>query len=103
MRFMVTARIPVEAGNTFVKNPTFGERIQEILASQKAEAAYFMSLNGQRTCVYFVDMPEAAKLPAIAEPWWLMVRADVELTPVMAAQDFAKAAPDIVAAVKKYS
>src|SRR4051812_10089665 len=102
MRFLVTAQLPVEAGNNFMKNPSFGEKIQEILGSHKAEHPHFMVRNGQRTCIYFVEMSDAAKIASIAEPWWLMVKANVEIIPVMGPQDLAKATPDVVAAVKKY-
>jgi hypothetical protein len=103
MRFLVTVHIPAEAGNAFTRDPKFGDKIKEILTAHKAEVAYFTAHRGQRTCIYVTDMHEASKLPSVAEPWWLMAKADVELTPVMGAEDFAKAAPDIAAAVKKYS
>ena len=103
MRFLVTVRMPVEAGNAFIRDPKFGDKIKEILTAQKAEVAYFAATGGQRTCIYVIDMPEASKVPSVVEPWWLMVKADVELTPVMGADDLAKAGPDIAAAVKKYS
>jgi hypothetical protein len=102
MKFLVKAEFPNDAGNAFVKNPSWSEKIQGILQDQKAESPHFLALDGHRTCLYFVNINDSAKIPSIAEPWWLMVQAKVDVTPVMAAEDFAKAAPDIIAAVKKY-
>jgi hypothetical protein len=79
-----------------------GEKIQQILSDQKAENPHFMSWHGRRCCQYFVDVTDAAKLPSIAEPWWLAAGADVEAVPALGGADFAKAQPDIAAAVKKY-
>ena len=102
MRFLVMARFPVEGGNAMVKNPEFGQKINEILTKQKAEGACFTLYHGQRMCVYTVNLSEISQLPSVAEPWWLFGKADVELLPAMVAEDFGKAQADIVDAVKRY-
>ena len=102
MKFFVRVEIPTEAGNAFVKSPSWGEKIQMILQEQHAESPHFAAANGKRTCLYFTELSDAAKLPSIAEPWWLMLKANVELTPVMGPQELAKAGPDVAAAIKKY-
>ncbi len=102
MRFMVTVRMPTDVSNALPKTPANIERMQEILTSQKAENPHFGALDGQRGCVYFVDISDASKLPSIAEPWWLLTQANVTVTPMMNAQEFAKAGADIVTAAKRY-
>ncbi len=47
-------------------------------------------------------MQDASQIPAIAEPWFLAFHADIELHPVMVAEDLAKAGGAIEKAVKKY-
>jgi hypothetical protein len=42
--------------------------IQSILEQQKAEAAYFLAEDGKRTGILIVNVEDASKIPAIAEP-----------------------------------
>ena len=53
MRFLVKATIPVEAGNDLVRDPSFGDRLHQVLADIEPEAAYFTAQDGQRT-IYLV-------------------------------------------------
>ena len=76
--------------------------IQAILAEQKPEAVYFTADKGQRTGFLFLDMKESADIPKLAEPWFLAFNAAVEMRPVMAPEDLAKAGPAIAQAAKKY-
>ena len=102
MRFLVKVNIPVEAGNAAARSGKLGETIQSVLAEQKPEAAYFTDNNGQRTGFLFLEMQDAAQIPAIAEPWFLAFNASIEIHPVMIPADLARAAGAIEAAVKKY-
>jgi len=74
-----------------------------ILADLKPEAVYFTDDNGQRTGFIFLDMQDAAQIPAIAEPWFLAFNASVEIHPVMIPDDLARAGDAIENAVKKYA
>lgn len=103
MRCMLKVNIPVEAGNTAAKAGKLGEKIQAILAEMKPEAAYFTDDRGQRTAYLFFDLPEAAHIPAICEPWMLAFNAAIELHPVMVPDDLGKAGPAIERVVKKYA
>ena len=72
MRFLLKVNIPVEARATRPRRPAkLGATIQSILADLKPEAVYFTDNNGQRTEFIFLDMQDAAQIPAIAEPWFL--------------------------------
>ena len=100
MRFLLKVNIPVEAGNAAAKAGKLGAIIQTILADLKPEAAYFTDDNGQRTGFLFLDMLDASQIPAIAEPFFLTMNAQVKFFPVMSAQDLALAGPAIESAVK---
>ena len=100
MRFLVKVSIPVESGNAAAREGF--KAIPEILAEQKPEAAYFLSEDGKRTALLFLDMDDTSQLPAIAEPWFLPFNASIEATPAMVAADLDKAGPAIEQAVKKY-
>ncbi|MEI6437274.1 MAG: hypothetical protein WCO69_00830 [Candidatus Omnitrophota bacterium] len=102
MRVFLKVEIPVEAGNALVKNGKLGETIQAILKEQKPEAAYFTAINGQRTGLIFLNIAEESQIPSIAEPWFLALKASVELYPAMVPEDLAKAGPSFEKAVKKY-
>ena len=102
MRFLVKVNIPVEAGNTAVKDGKLGTTIQSILADQKPEAVYFTDDNGQRTALVFLDIQDASQIPATVEPWMLAFNASIEVHPVMVPEDLTKASSDFEAAVNKY-
>ena len=102
MRFLVKASFEVEAGNALAKKGTLGATVQSILVDLKPEAAYFVAENGKRTAFLIVNMEDASQLPAVAEPWFLAFNASIEATPVMLAEDLAKAGPAIEQAAKKY-
>lgn len=102
MRFLLKAELPVEIGNAASKKGRLGKTIRSILDDLKPEAAYFLSSNGKRTAYIFVDMKDAAQIPALAEPWFHAFQASVEIIPVMTLNDLKKAEPAIKKAVKKY-
>ena len=103
MRFLVKVTIPVEAGNTLVSDPNFGKRLEEITQDLKPEAVYFAIEGGQRTIYLIANVADASQTPAIAEPFWLSLSADVEFIPLMDTADMAKAAPAIARAAQKYA
>ena len=102
MRILMKIELPVETANRAAKNGTLGSTIQSILEEQKPEAAYFTEMNGRRTGIIVVDLADASKIPAMAEPWFLAFNAHVEFCPTMIPADLAKATPDIERAAKKY-
>ena len=102
MRYIMKFSIPVEPGNAALRDPEFGKKMQKYLAEVKAEAAYFTSMNGQRGAYVVLEMADASQIPAIAEPLFLWLKADVEFLPVMKPEDLAKAGPAIAAAVKNW-
>ena len=102
MRFMLKVSIPVEAGNAAAKAGKLGSIIGSILEELKPEAAYFTEDRGLRTGWLFVEMDDAAQIPAMAEPWFLSLNASVEIRPAMVPADLERAGPTIEAAAKKY-
>ena len=51
---------------------------------------YFTTFDGQRTAYMVFDMPDASDMPVFAEPFFEGLEADVQLAPVMNAQDLQK-------------
>jgi len=94
MRILLDVTIPHEDFNAAVRDGSVGLKIQRILDAMKPEAVYFTSHNGKRGAYLVVDMPDASKIPALAEPWFLTFRADVEFKVIMTPADLAKAGLD---------
>lgn len=91
MRMIVYVSFPVEPFNAAVKDGTAGAKMKRILDRLEPESAYFTDRNGQRSAVLIVDLEDPSKIPAIAEPWFLLFNAEVEIHPVMGPQDLASA------------
>jgi hypothetical protein len=90
----MNVRIPHQTFNAAVKNGTAGAKLKKVLDATKPEAIYFTEQNGQRTAVVIVDLPDASKIPALVEPWFLTFDASVEVHPVMLPEDLKRAGLD---------
>ncbi|MCL0105284.1 hypothetical protein M1N90_00820 [Dehalococcoidia bacterium] len=99
---LLRASIPTEAGNAGLKDGSMMEKLGSILEDAKPEAVYFFIENGKRTCLMIFDMNEQSQFPAIVEPWFLSMGADITVVPVMNGEDFEKAGPSIGATIQKY-
>lgn len=102
MRYILKVRIPSDRGNELLRDPLFGQKMNDLLTSVKAETAYFTAIDGQRGGYVVVNMDDASQIPAIAEPFFLWLHADVEFLPVMLLADLQKAGPAIGAIVQKW-
>ena len=102
MRMLLKVNIPVEAGNKAAREVTLGKKVQQILQAIRPEAAYFVAENGQRCGFLVVNLDNASKIPALAEPWFLALNAAIELHPLMTPEDLQKASPDIESCARIY-
>jgi len=91
MRMMMTATLPVEPFNAAVKDGSVGGKMKKILDELKPEAAYFLAKDGKRTAVLVFDLANPSQIPAVAEPWFLVFNAAIEIQPVMLPSDLATA------------
>src|SRR5689334_16663701 len=102
MRCILKARIPNEHGNGLITEGRLKEVMGGIMEELKPEAAYFYAEGGERTAIFIVDLAEASKIPALAEPLFLALGARIDFHPAMTAEDLMKAGPDLEAAAKKW-
>jgi hypothetical protein len=91
MRMIVYVSFPVEPFNAAVRDGSAEAKMKRILDEVKPEAAYFTDRHGQRSAVLILELEDASQIPAIAEPWFLLFGAGVEIHPVMGPQDLASA------------
>jgi len=94
MRILLNVTIPHEPFNTLVKAGSVAAKIKQVLEAIKPEAVYFTEQNGGRGAVLVVDMPDASRIPALAEPWFLTFNASVEFRIAMTPDDLRKAGLD---------
>jgi len=91
MRFLVEVQIPTEVGNAALKDGSLIRGHENYLNEVKPEAVYYTLANGRRAIYLVVDLESPEKLPAITEPLWLDLGAEVRVAPVMTSEDFQKA------------
>jgi hypothetical protein len=94
MKILLSVSLPHKPFNAAVKDGTAGSKLNRILEATKPEAVYFTERNGQRGAVLVLELPDASKIPAMVEPWMLTFEADIELRPVMTAEDLKRAGLD---------
>jgi hypothetical protein len=99
---MLKITIPVEKGNQTIADGSLPRKMQAIVGDLKPEAAYFLALEGKRTCLLFLDLADSSQIPMIAEPFFLEFNAEVEFYPVMNADDLRKGIEGAMGAVGKY-
>jgi len=88
---LMQVKFPIEPFNTYVRDGSIGAKMQKIMADIKPEAAYFTAVDGHRGGILVVNMEDPSKIPALAEPWFLVFNAHVEIQPTMTPEDLGRA------------
>jgi hypothetical protein len=101
MKYLVKVTLPSEATKA-IRDGSILEKMQRIFNDMKPEAAYFVTENGRRTQYIVVNADDAKPLPYLAEPWWLMFNADVDILPAFTLQDMESIGPILENVVKKF-
>ena len=83
MRFLIRTRIPAEPGNKLIQDPNFLTKLEEYMNKVKPEASYFMPIDGQRSCAFIVNVERNDQVPAMVEPLFQWMGANVDVIPVM--------------------
>lgn len=102
MRFILSAKIPTEAGNLMVQDPKLLSKLETYMNKVKAEATYFFEADGNRVASFILDIESADQIPVLAEPLFSGMGAHVELHPVMSLDDLKKGIPQAVVEVNSY-
>jgi hypothetical protein len=90
MRMMLTFKLPIEQGNKAFKDGSLSKVLQSLMAKLKPEAAYFGPIEGKRAGMIFFDMEDPSGLVQYGEPLFHHLNAEVEIVPVMNAEDLRK-------------
>jgi hypothetical protein len=87
MRVMAKISMPVGAANQAIKDHRIAGIMQRAAERWKPEAMYFGSFDGRRTAFVIFDMSDPSDMPPFAEPFFMELEADVEMSPVMNGAD----------------
>ncbi|WP_309059241.1 hypothetical protein [Streptomyces sp.] len=90
MRVMLKATLDTEKSNEIIRSGKMPEQVKEILDRLQPEAAYFGPLGGRRTILLVLDMQDSSDVPPVGEPFFTRMNAEVEMCPVMNAEDLQK-------------
>jgi hypothetical protein len=93
VRFLIRTRIPTEVGNKVVQDPNFLKKLEDYMNKVKPEAAYFMPIDGHRSIAFIVNIGSNEQVPAIVEPLFQWMGANVDVIPVMNFDDLKKGLP----------
>jgi hypothetical protein len=96
MRIMMNVKMPHAEFNKAVRDGSAGKKLGKILDELRPESAYFTDSDGMRSAVLVVELDDASKIPALAEPWFLTFNADVQIRVVMTAADLQKSGLDAI-------
>ncbi|HVI46192.1 MAG TPA: hypothetical protein VM802_15055 [Chitinophaga sp.] len=90
MRTLLKVTCEVEASNKAILDGTLPKLIQSTMEKIKPEASYFLPENGCRTAMFVFDLKDSSDIPVIGEPFFMLLNARIEFTPVMNAEDLQK-------------
>jgi hypothetical protein len=94
VRILITFSMNSEKGDQLIKEGRIGETMGSILDELQPEAAYLTDVEGTRGGFLVVNMEDASQIPAVTEPLFLQVGANVHMQPVMTPEDLRGAAGD---------
>lgn len=90
MRMLLKAVMDTETANEASKGGQLAQITTGLVENLKAEAAYFVADDGQRSCLIVFDMEDPSQIPSIAEPLFIGAKAKVTLAPCMNLEDLQK-------------
>ncbi len=90
MRTLLKVTMDVEAANKAIQSGELGRIMSDLAEMIQPEASYFLTEQGQRTGLYVFDLKDPSQIPQIAEPLFMVLKAEVQFTPVMNQEELVK-------------
>ncbi|MCB5180778.1 hypothetical protein [Streptomyces antimicrobicus] len=97
MRVMLRAHIDTQAGNEGLKSGALPQTVKKLMERLKPEAAYFGLSEGVRTCWMVFDLADSSQLPPMLEDLFMQFNAEIEVAPVMNAEELEKGLSQLAA------
>jgi hypothetical protein len=101
VRTLLKAVIPTEKGNPAIVSGKIEQLIKQTAERLHPEAMYFLPQDGKRAMLVVFDLADPSQIPVVAEPFFLELNAEIELTPVMNLDDVSKGIAAVQEAVKQ--
>jgi hypothetical protein len=83
MRLMLRFSIPVEKGNETAADGSLPQVLKDLVDQLQAESAYFYVQDGKRAGLIVFEESDVARLPAINEPLFAKLNAEIDIMPVL--------------------
>ena len=83
MRMFLKVSMETQAGSRAIADGSMAAAIKGFVDTFKPEGVWFTALDGKRAMVSVFDLPSAAQLPAMAEPFFSALGAHLEISPAM--------------------
>ena len=83
MRMFLKVSMDTQSGNRALADGSLAKAIEGFVDAFKPEGVWFTALDGKRTMVSIFDLPDAAQLPAMAEPLFNALGAHLDVSPAM--------------------
>jgi hypothetical protein len=90
MRMMMKVKMDTEAASRAIQDGSLPPLMQETLGALDVEAAYFGPEDGIRTAFLVFDLKDPSDLPRLSEPLFRVLKAKIEMFPVMDREDLRK-------------
>lgn len=90
MRVMLRAHLDTAATSEGIKTGALQQTMKKLMEAVKPEAAYFGLHEGVRSCWMVFDLQDSSRLPALFDDLFTQFNAEIEVGPVMNAEDLAK-------------
>ena len=87
MRVLLQVHIPNAKGNAAFQDGSLARTMEEFIGKVQPEAAYFAPDGGLRSAFFVFDMQDPSDMPPLLEPFFTAFEANIDLTPVMNADD----------------
>ena len=94
MRFLVNISLPHEPFNRLIREGVAGARLGRVVEETRPEHIVFLEQAGRRAAVALYEVPDATRMCAIAEPWFLTFEAECTFHLAMTPEDLARAGMD---------
>ena len=78
MRLLFKITFPVEPFNALARSGAVGQKIGAILEATKPESIYFTGNYAGRGAIAVYNADDGSQIPALAEPWFLALNAQIE-------------------------
>ena len=90
MRMLMQVTLLLEPFNAAVRDGSIGQKMKRILEANKPEAAYFTEQDGHRGGVLVVNVKDPSDIPVLAEPWFLLLNANVQFRVAMTPEELGR-------------